>query len=675
MKKISFILIIISNIFFLQIGKCQTPCPPRITVVNNTIAGCSGNNGQLHIEGRLLSREECSESGGIGRAAIVFHCYELNSNNSAIGIDLCDMFGVSGLLEPGQTFDFNCDALQEGHRYLLTATISGDQQPFYSKNIGGDCNLTINAHSTPATCEDDFGTIQGSVTGNSCDGITVKLSYTEANGGTEYVVAVTDKLPSGGSFTFPNLAPRTYTVRAFVNPFCIRTNSVTVESPRLKTFYLDSDRDGWGTKYAQPCHSRRIRNNFSSLDIKTETTRIPTTIEGCTEPSGYSSRVGDCNDCNPKINPEAKESCDDEDNNCILGNNEGMSTSWYPDIDEDGKGNAHSPPRIVSCNEDAPEYYVSNNTDCDDHCKNCLSDRSPCSPVRPIPDDKPVPSNGATKNLYDKDKIILNNNTGNDKAIIVLDAEFESSGCKNDVKFETTDEIEIENVLLNTSCNDEIIVFSKDNAMYVSSNSPWTDEPGDNLRIQLKPPIIVPLKFWFIKYNIQDTEPTQMLPAINSIFIDNLTGIQFTAISVRILLEHFEESIPHVVGEPDFDFKLRESNYYDPNRLNIYFLPYKNIFKKDGKNFHDLGLTMSKNTIFIFHDAIPSAICHEIGHAFDVEHFDEPIESNVLQPSTTDFEQPNRFSLFTLGQIFRMNTNEESWINRHQLRAHEVTRI
>ena len=55
-------------------------------------------------------------------------------------------------------------------------------------------------------------------------------------------------------------------------------------------WYVDSDGDGYGLDSLQ--------------------------TESCTRPEGYTDQVGDCNDNNEKIHPEAFEICNDDDDDC-----------------------------------------------------------------------------------------------------------------------------------------------------------------------------------------------------------------------------------------------------------------------------------------------------------------------------------------------------------------------
>lgn len=77
---------------------------------------------------------------------------------------------------------------------------------------------------------------------------------------------------------------------------------------------------------------------------------------------GYTADV-DCNDEDLSVNPAAQESCNTIDDDCDGQVDEGVTTSFYPDTDGDGYGQAGSPP-TSACT--APAGFVTDQTDCDD---------------------------------------------------------------------------------------------------------------------------------------------------------------------------------------------------------------------------------------------------------------------------------------------------------------------
>jgi len=80
----------------------------------------------------------------------------------------------------------------------------------------------------------------------------------------------------------------------------------------LQTFYADNDGDGFGN------------------DAET--------VEDCSQPAGFVSVGGDCDDDNPAINPEAVEICDGLDNDCDGEVDEDVTNTYYLDADADGYG-------------------------------------------------------------------------------------------------------------------------------------------------------------------------------------------------------------------------------------------------------------------------------------------------------------------------------------------------
>ncbi len=89
-------------------------------------------------------------------------------------------------------------------------------------------------------------------------------------------------------------------------------------------------------------------------------------VQRCRAPTGYvaGTPVLDCDDTKASVNPNATEVCNDVDDNCVGGVDEGFDKNWYRDVDMDGFGDPGD--MQMSCTQ--PAGYVSGTPgfDCND---------------------------------------------------------------------------------------------------------------------------------------------------------------------------------------------------------------------------------------------------------------------------------------------------------------------
>jgi len=83
----------------------------------------------------------------------------------------------------------------------------------------------------------------------------------------------------------------------------------------------------------------------------------------CDQPTDHTDLIGDCDDDDPAVNPDALEVCNGIDDNCDGAIDEDLPLeTWYLDLDGDGFGDPES--SVEACAQ--PSDAVEDDTDCDD---------------------------------------------------------------------------------------------------------------------------------------------------------------------------------------------------------------------------------------------------------------------------------------------------------------------
>lgn len=119
---------------------------------------------------------------------------------------------------------------------------------------------------------------------------------------------------------------------------CTNSDTLVATVSPSATYFYDGDGDGFGDS-----------NLVYTL---------------CSQPDGYVTISGDCNDNNASVNPNTAEICNGLDENCNGLVDDGfVLTNYYLDADSDGFGTMNN--NISACFQ--PTGYVSDSTDCNDN--------------------------------------------------------------------------------------------------------------------------------------------------------------------------------------------------------------------------------------------------------------------------------------------------------------------
>jgi hypothetical protein len=234
------------------------------------------------------------------------------------------------LEKPGQIWYDDTD--NDGYGQTGAASITQCLRPLGYK-------AAIELISTTGDCNDNNNTINPAAT-EVCDGID-----NDCDGSTDEGVQTTyfadvdqDGFGNPSSSTQACAQPGGYVTD---NTDC--DDNDPLEKPG-QVWYKDNDNDNYGQTGAP-------------------------IITQCLRPVGYKAAIelisttGDCNDNNNTINPAATEVCDGIDNDCDGSTDEGVQTTYFADVDQDGFGNPSSSTQACA----QPGGYVTNNTDCDDN--------------------------------------------------------------------------------------------------------------------------------------------------------------------------------------------------------------------------------------------------------------------------------------------------------------------
>ena len=244
---------------------------------------------------------------------------------------------LGGSVATGQTVSLNFDNgwVESGGsvaiEYLLTNSVSGNETALRFQFANGASSYEL---------VDSSGTR------------SLSVPFT-ADGGT-----ASFRITGSGTYSFSwrgsTLTGTLQSSRATVNAIRVINSNAGSDTPRnvyfntLATSCVDVDQDG--VCVATDCNDRNASVGAASvtyyLDGDNDGYGVSSTSQvACSQPSGYTTQAGDCDDTKNSVYTGAPELCDGLDNDCDTTVDEDITfVNYYPDVDGDGFGAAGSSP-------------------------------------------------------------------------------------------------------------------------------------------------------------------------------------------------------------------------------------------------------------------------------------------------------------------------------------------
>jgi hypothetical protein len=152
----------------------------------------------------------------------------------------------------------------------------------------------------------------------------------------------------------------------------------SVDEGAGSAWHADADGDGYGSAASlvactQPTGTVADGTDCDDTDAAVHATGTRFTdsdgdaygngaVQVCGQPAGTAAVGGDCNDAAAAIHPGATEICDGLDQDCDSQVDDGVTTTFHRDADNDGYGS----PTVTTQACSAPAGHVADGTDCDD---------------------------------------------------------------------------------------------------------------------------------------------------------------------------------------------------------------------------------------------------------------------------------------------------------------------
>jgi hypothetical protein len=255
-----------------------------------------------------------------------------------------------------------------------------------------------------------------------------------------------------------------------------------------------------------------------------------------------------------------------------------------------------------------------------------------------------------------------------DRSVLLLDGE-RQGGCGDDEQYRGAGATTVASLLQPVDCPSELAVFSEGDAMWMQSpETSWTDACGDIAVAQLAAPIAAPISLW-LAWPPDATGVSAAASAAagdfanaNLVYDRNKTGIQF-ATQPYDVSGSLRAKVAVLLGCAGA--ATMPAEFQTKDKLNVYYSPLP---------FTGENCDQDHNMVFIGTLANVATLAHELGHALSLfgeketgGHTNDVLpftDQNLMWgggPATRDH--------VSLGQAFRFNVDERSFLNVHGVRS------
>jgi hypothetical protein len=259
------------------------------------------------------------------------------------------------------------------------------------------------------------------------------------------------------------------------------------------------------------------------------------------------------------------------------------------------------------------------------------------------------------------DSLQIQNNHDGDVPIVMLDYRA-PSGCVNDKVLPAPgDKANFGEAIGNglaahETCNSEVAVFSKNNAMALAAGVDWTER--SYFPVKLLDVVTMRVAVWIVNDKLPAAAPGNELSNANMVFNKNKVGVQFRLRPDEIKnISNVSGAVTAIgSGCPSREglVKLQRNGWYRSGQLNVYYV------KTMDSDEAGANCAIDRNIIYLSAKANLATLSHEIGHAYGLNpngHTDgmQGFNNSNLMRSGGPLRDH-----FSLGQAFRMNVNNGS---------------